>query len=75
MKVTYERTIVKVKFGDIDCGDVFMWDNENLMRIQTILSRYGEIIANVVYVNNGKTAKLTDDEIVEPLDAELIIRG
>lgn len=75
MKITDERKSMTKPFIETLYGETFMWHEKVFMRIHTLFNKDNEIIANAVEVKSGEEYTLLDDALVEPLDAELIIRG
>lgn len=72
MKITDERITDKVKFCDLPFGKVFEYKDIEYMKTHEILGDYD---ANAVNLDDGSFEFIDTVELVEPLDAELIVRG
>lgn len=74
MKITDERKDNKIEFQTLNLGDVFKWENEFFIKTWLIENREG-LNFNAVRLENGAHTYFAVHNLVEPLDAELIIRG
>ena len=73
MKITDERKPIEKTFGEVGFGDVFKSSGSIYMRIEEITQGVNHM--NSVNLGNGFGCFFDDENIIIPLDAELIIRG
>ena len=73
MKIIDERKDNKANFGDLSIGDVFRYDDCVYMKTYRYSCNTGDI--NAISLEDCDDIFLTYEDIVEPLVAELIIRG
>lgn len=72
MKITDERKpTTKKKYGELNCGDVFMINGFIIMKTDVKDTTY----ARGINLKTGVWVTIGEDDMCEPLDAELIIRG
>lgn len=70
MKIVDERTKRKpVTFKDLECGDVFEYFEDIYLKLNALIT--GQNAYNL----NSNTFTSFSDEIVNPLETELMIRG
>lgn len=62
----------EVPFETLNNGDVFMWNETVLMRTHNCMCN--NIICNAITIAGGDFCTFENNELVEKLNAELIIR-
>ena len=71
MKINNSITSTKVKFKDLHPGDTFIKDGEVIIKIaQSHDSKF-----NAVYLSVGHGCWYASDNLVTPIDAEVVVRG
>ena len=70
MKIISEKKITR--FDDIKCGDVFLYQSDYILKIEEITDSNGDTV-NAVFLDKGECGEFYGNEIVTPVDCELII--
>lgn len=72
MKITGNINAIKT-FNDIKEGEVFFHKQNYVLKIEKIYETDDEYV-NAVYLNNGEGGTFQGNEIVAPVDCELVIK-
>ena len=73
MKITETSKDTKKQYIDLGYGEVFRYQGDECIKIPRHRGNMSDI--NYVVLDDGGCGFCPEDEIVEPLDAELIVRG
>lgn len=73
MKITDRFKRKETAYKYVDCGVVFKYENEYYMTIEEITDNYTGVY-NCVKLENGELYGFSDDDMVEVLDAEMIVK-
>lgn len=73
MKIINKRPSIEPKFRDVLEAECFIYEDTVYMRTEEITDEIGDVI-NVINLENGALGYFMDEEIVEPIEAELRIK-
>lgn len=73
MKITDRFKRKETKYGSIDVGIVFKYENEYYMTTEEITDNYDDVY-NCVKLESGELYSFDNDDMVEVLDAEMIVK-
>lgn len=73
MKITDKKSSMKPKFGNVLEGDCFIYESTVYLKTEEITDEIGDMI-NVINLENGALGWFANGEIVEPVEAELLIK-
>lgn len=73
MKVEYDGK-VRMFYSLVDIGDCFMADGKCYMRIKDIYDDYENENFNAVMLEKGILCEFQESELVQPIDAKVVIR-
>lgn len=71
MEIKDMRKKNKVPFETLDNGDVFMWNETVLIRTRNCMCN--NVICNAIVVESGDFCIFEDSDLVEKLNAEVVI--
>lgn len=71
MKINSNKKVTR--FDDIKCGDVFLYNADYILKIEEIIDLNGDTV-NAVFLDKGECGEFYGDEIVTPVDCELVIK-
>lgn len=74
MKITDRFKRKETAFRYVDCGVVFRYENEYYMATEELADSYDDIYSNCVNLNSGELLYLEGDDMVEVLEAEMIVK-
>lgn len=73
MKIINKRPSIEPKFKDVLLGECFIYEDNIYMKTEEIIEEFGDIV-NVTNLETGALGCFDDEEIIEPIEAELRIK-